>query len=73
MARASNHLRPAGTSCKRCASSNQEEFIVGLENLDRPGVLVPKVLVCLDCGLARFTTPEDALAELAQGRSNEDD
>jgi hypothetical protein len=51
-----------------CASSSQAEFtaemiihFAGLENLDRSGVWVfPKVLVGLDCGSARFATPEDA-------------
>jgi hypothetical protein len=38
----------------------------GLNNLDKPGVfLFPKVLVCLDCGFSRFTTPETELALLA--------
>ena len=37
----------------------------GRESLDKPGVLVfPKVLVCLDCGLAQFTVPDTALGAL---------
>jgi hypothetical protein len=37
----------------------------GLENIDKPTVWVfPKLVVCLDCGRAEFTAPEDELAEL---------
>lgn len=62
-------------SCQGCGSGNQEAFTAeinihfrGLKNLDKPGVLVvPKLLVCLDCGFSRFTTPETALAQLASG------
>jgi hypothetical protein len=60
--------------CALCESSNQAEFntevmihLSGLKSIDRPGVLVfPKVLVCLDCGFSRFTTPETDLALLAE-------
>jgi hypothetical protein len=59
--------------CALCESSNQAEFPTemnihfrGLRNIDKPGVLVfPKVLVCLDCGCSRFTTPGTDLALLA--------
>ena len=52
--------------CPSCQSHNQAEFtaemIVHLpnpDNLDNPGVwLSPKLLVCLDCGVSRFTIPE---------------
>ena len=64
-------------ACVLCASSNEVEFpseiilhfpFSGLENLDKHGVFVyPKVLVCLDCGLSRFTTPETEAAALANG------
>jgi len=38
-----------------------------LENLDRAGVWIfPKVLVCLDCRVARFAAPDAALAQLAE-------
>jgi hypothetical protein len=31
----------------------------GLEHLDKPGVLLfPKIEVCLDCGLSRFTVSD---------------
>jgi hypothetical protein len=60
--------------CALCESSNQAEFntevmihLSGLKSIDRPGVLVfPKVLVCLDCGFSRFSTPETDLALLAE-------
>ncbi len=59
--------------CPQCASETQEEFpaeinihFSGLRNIDRPGLLVfPKLLVCLECGYSRFTTPEPELAVLA--------
>jgi hypothetical protein len=59
--------------CLLCASGNQEEFgteinihFRGLKNIDDPGVLFfPKVLVCLDCGASRFSTPQDELWRLA--------
>lgn len=60
-------------SCLQCSSGNQEEFgaeinvhFRGLKNIDDPGVLFfPKVLVCLDCGAARFSTPANELLRLA--------
>jgi hypothetical protein len=62
-------------SCPVCASSNQSEFpaeinihFSGLKNLDRHSVLIfPKILVCLCCGLAEFTIPENELPNLAKG------
>jgi len=61
--------------CPLCASGNQAEFgaevlihFPGLKNLDQLPVWVfPKLLICLDCGSARFITPEGALALLAKG------
>jgi len=58
--------------CPSCASSRQAEFsaeinihFCGLQDLDKPSVLVfPKVLVCLDCGLSRFTTAQAELERL---------
>jgi len=58
--------------CPSCASDRQAEFTAevnihtrGLQNLDKPGVLVfPEVVVCLDCGFSRFTTPETELARV---------
>jgi hypothetical protein len=62
-------------SCRACASGNQSEFpseiiihLPGLKNVDNPGVWVfPKLLVCLDCGFARFTVQRAELALLADG------
>jgi hypothetical protein len=58
--------------CPSCASDRQVEFTAevnihtrGLRNIDTPGFLVfPEVLVCLDCGFSRFTTPETELARV---------
>jgi len=62
-------------SCLLCASSNESEFptemmihFCGFRNIDKPGVWVfPKVLVCLNCGFSRFTTPETELRVLRDG------
>lgn len=60
-------LRSRGDGCKSCTSSRRMEFRGeiclhfpgGLESLDKPLVWAfPKVIVCLDCGLAQFTVPE---------------
>jgi hypothetical protein len=59
--------------CLLCASRNQEEFgaeinihFRGIKNIDDPGVLFfPRVLVCLDCGASRFSTPRDERLRLA--------
>jgi len=59
--------------CPTCASDNQSEFastiiihLRGPRNIDNPGVWVfPKLLVCLDCGFARFTIHRAELALLA--------
>jgi hypothetical protein len=61
-------------TCPLCVSANQAEFTAevnihfrGLENIDNPGVLLfPVVLVCLDCGSARFSTPAAELSQLAR-------
>ncbi len=75
MVRAEKQNPPTARSCELCTSGRQAEFptemiihFFGLKNLDKPGVRVfSKLLVCLDCGFARFTTPEAALALLAAG------
>jgi len=59
-------------SCLLCGSDNFAEFTAeinlhfsGLKSLDKPCVLIfPRVLVCLDCGFSRFTTPEAELGLL---------
>jgi hypothetical protein len=61
-------------SCPSCASLNEREFTAeimihasGLRSVDDPGVLAfPKILVCLDCGLSRFTTTEAQLRSLGK-------
>jgi len=66
--------------CPACGSGNEEEFTAeinihfrSLANIDNPGVLVfPKLLVCLDCGCSRFSTPAAELSELARGAARAD-
>jgi hypothetical protein len=61
-------------SCLSCLSSKQMEFpaeiaihFSGPKNLDRPGpLLFPKLLVCLECGFARFTIEESELSRLRE-------
>jgi len=62
-------------SCKPCTSSRQMEFIGeicmhfpgGLESLDKPLLWAyPKIVVCLDCGLAQFTVAEAELKVMRQ-------
>lgn len=62
-------------SCARCSSLNEAEYtseimihFSGCKNLNNPGVLMfPKVLVCVDCGASRFTTPTEDLRTLREG------
>jgi hypothetical protein len=62
-------------SCKSCQSQNQRNFgaeialhFPGLKDLDKPIVwMFPKALVCLDCGFAEFTVPEEELRMLVRG------
>ena len=52
--------------CPSCQSLNQAEFtaemivhLPGRENIGKPGVwLFPKLSVCVDCGVSRFTIPQ---------------
>lgn len=61
--------------CLVCKPENQARFTAeinvhfsSLKNIDNRGVLFfPKLVVCLDCGFSRFTTPENELALLAKG------
>jgi hypothetical protein len=66
-------------SCLSCGSSKVAEFsgelsirLRGLEHLDTPNVLVfPQILICLDCGSSRFTTPKPELRFLSTGNSDD--
>lgn len=61
--------------CKSCGSDNRNEFngeiaihCSGLKTLDKPIVWVfPKVVVCMDCGIAEFAIPEGELRLLTKG------
>ena len=67
--------------CKACGSNKRANFgaeiaihMPGPNSLDKPHLLVfPEILVCLNCGNAEFTVPENQLRALAnemQGESN---
>ena len=61
-------------TCLSCQSVKQAELTAemlvhfpGLKHLDKPGVLLfPKLIVCLDCGFARFTVLENELELVAK-------
>ena len=61
-------------ACRLCGSDKQTKFgteinihIPGMKNLDKPPVLVfPKLLVCLSCGFAECTFPENELLHLTK-------
>jgi hypothetical protein len=61
-------------SCQLCGSSKEAELTAemlvhfpGLKNVDKPAVwLFPRLLVCPNCGLSRFTVPETELASIAK-------
>ena len=61
-------------ACKWCSSDRQGNFTAemnfhfpGAEGLNKPTVwLFPEVVVCLDCGLAEFTVPEEELCALRE-------
>jgi hypothetical protein len=61
--------------CPSCSSGHQMEFPGeiclhfpgGLESLDKPPIWAyPKVVVCLDCGLAQFTVPDAELSVIQE-------
>ena len=60
-------------ACRICGSGKQQEFTAeininlrGSKNINNPSVLVfPNVLVCLSCGMSRFTVNSSKLALLA--------
>jgi hypothetical protein len=61
--------------CESCHSENQKLFTAeiaihfpGLKGLNKPTILVsPAILVCLDCGIARFVVPAKELEVLRTG------
>jgi hypothetical protein len=61
--------------CKSCGSVNQRKFrgeigihFPGLKNINKPVVWVsPEVVVCLNCGTAKFSVPEAELRLLGKG------
>ena len=61
--------------CTLCSPDNQLEFSAEINihfsriaNADHPGVLTfPKILICLDCGISRFTIPGHELRALREG------
>jgi len=60
--------------CKRCSSENLGTFSAeinlhfpGREGLDKPTVwLFPEIVVCLDCGFAKFSIPHAQLLRFSQ-------
>jgi hypothetical protein len=60
-------------TCTECGSDKLAKFTAeiavhfsGPDSLNKPHILVfPQVLVCLNCGNARFTVPESQLRILA--------
>jgi hypothetical protein len=62
-------------ACAQCSSTNETEFTTemmihfpGAMVVAKPGVLAcPKVVLCVDCGAARFTTSDADLRELREG------
>lgn len=67
--------------CTRCGSAkhnevNAEVYIhfPGRAGLNKAGVLVfPKLRLCLDCGLAGFSVPENELYRLISGTEHDGD
>lgn len=65
---------PDATHCTLCGSANLGKFTAeiaihfrGLENLEKPIAWVfPKIVVCLDCGIAQFAVPETELQMLSK-------
>jgi hypothetical protein len=59
-------------TCRLCGSNNHAEYDAEInihlpKDRDRAAVLVfPKLVVCLDCGVAEFTIPEAELHPLGE-------
>ena len=62
-------------TCLSCGSTNESKLTAeiaihfpGLKNLNKPIVWVfSEIVVCLDCGEARFAVPEAELRSLTRG------
>lgn len=62
-------------SCRSCGSKNQTQFAsemsvhhLGLENVDKPVVLIfPNLVVCMDCGFTELSLAQEELRELGKG------
>lgn len=63
--------------CKSCGSEDLHRFggevaihFRGLKNINKPIVFVfPEIVVCMDCGLAQFTVPDNQLRSLKKGKA----
>lgn len=61
-------------ACNSCGSFKQAKFrseidihFPGLRNVNqRPVMVFPELVVCLNCGKAEFTVPKDELGQLAK-------
>jgi hypothetical protein len=61
--------------CQSCGSEKMSKFdaevgihFPGLKNIDKPTIFVfPKILICLNCGMAQFAVPEAQLRLLVEG------
>jgi hypothetical protein len=57
-------------SCRSCSSNNRAEYDAEVNihlprDWDKAAVLVyPRLVICLDCGVAEFTIPETELRQL---------
>lgn len=68
-------------ACRSCGSNHLTRFaaettvhILGLENVDKPTVLVfPKLRVCMDCGFTEFKMSVDELRLLAKDPASDSD
>ena len=67
-------MKEQSLRCRSCGSANQRKFIgemgirsPGLKGLDKPIVWVfPKLIVCLNCGIAEFAVPKAELRDIAK-------
>jgi hypothetical protein len=59
-------------TCRSCTSNNRAEYGAEInihlpKDQDKAALLVfPKLVVCLDCGVAEFTIPEVELRQLGK-------